>query len=230
MSKNFQFEFENPYAPRIPLVGPPVTPGDTTREEPTRLVQDGIERLHSIGKIMMVLTILLAIAFILGFVGMLMLTFSSWFSTWAGFRIFLPTLMAGLILPFINFVWARNLGVGLYTFYTVIVVIWAVFVLVVVIWDFVDVFSTCPGPDYCTDPVTLLLANGYIIYFVSAIIELIVYIVTLVLFQIAKRAATKLNNAFGSGLSVEQLDQMVADALSGKSARYIKNISTRYAD
>lgn len=227
------FTFNNPYTPYSPqanLIGPPATPDETVREEPSRMVQDGIERLHRIGKIMFILTILLAIAFILGFVGMLMLTFTAWFSTWEGYRMFLPTLMAALILPFINFAWSRNLGVGIYTFYTVVVGIWTVFMLVVVIWGFVDLFSTCPGPAFCTDPVTLGLATGWIIYFASVVIELIVYIVSLVLFQVCKRAALKMQNSFGTGITTAQLDQMVADALSGKSARYIKGISMRYVE
>jgi hypothetical protein len=220
------FDFDAGWSPMAHHIGPnATTPAQPLVEDQNRIVQDSLDRLHSIGRWIFILTILLAIAFVLGFVGMLMLTFSSWFTTWAGFRIFLPTLMAALMLPFILFAFHRNLVLGTYTIYQVIVLIWIVAMLVFVVWSFVDIFSTCPGPDYCTDPATLTLANGFIIYVASIILELIIYIASVFFFRSAKGYCLKLNNNFNTGLSVESVKQMIFDALNGKTSRYVKGIN-----
>jgi hypothetical protein len=225
------FEFDSPWQTRN-LIGPNATPStpEPVSDDQNRIVQDSLDRLHSIGRWIFILTILLAVAFILGFIGMLMLTFSSWFTTVAGYRIFLPTLLAALILPFILYAFHRNLVLGTYIFYQVIIVIWIIPMLIFVVWSLVDVFALCPGPDYCTNPSTGLLANGYIIYMTSIFLETAVYIASFFFFRSAKGYCVKLNNNFGTGLSTEYVKQMIFDALNGKSTRYLKGISMRYAD
>jgi hypothetical protein len=98
---------------------------------------------------------------------------SFWFSSFASFRLALPTIIGAVMSNYITYAYLHNLKRWVYSAHSIIIGIWFAVTLVLWVWTLVELFWWCPEklPNYCTDGISSTLDTYYLIWAIALLIQ-----------------------------------------------------------